>query len=235
MDWRLHRHAVLASTQELCIALARAGEPEGLAVLAGQQTAGRGSHGRQWQSPAGNLYLSALLRPRLPAAQGGRLALLAAVALADALAPYAPRLVLKWPNDVLHEGAKLAGILTDSEAAPDGSLAWVIFGIGVNLAHAPDLPDRRSTCLGADAPAPPDFAAALLERIAHWYGRLRAEGFAQVREAWLARAHAPGTRLRLMRPDGMIEGRFAGLAEDGRLLLADAAGRVQAHGSGEVA
>lgn len=235
MDWRLHRHAALVSTQELCIGLARAGEPEGLAVLAGRQTAGRGSHGRQWQSPAGNLHLSALLRPQMPAAQAGRLALLAAVAVADALVPYAPTLVLKWPNDVLRDGAKIAGILIDSEAAPDGSLAWAIFGIGVNLAHAPDLPDRPTTCIGPGAPAPSDFAAALLERIAHWYGRLREEGFAPIREAWLTRAHAPGTALRLTRPDGVIEGRFAGLAEDGRLLLADAAGRVQAHGSGEVA
>jgi BirA family biotin operon repressor/biotin-[acetyl-CoA-carboxylase] ligase len=204
-------------------------------VLAERQTAGRGSHGRHWESPAGNLYLSALLRPDVPAAQAGRLALMAAVALAEALAPHAPDLTLKWPNDVLRDGAKLAGILTDSEAAPDGSLGWVIFGIGVNLAHAPAVPDRRTTCIGAAAPSPPAFAATLLARIAHWYGRATAEGFAPVRAAWLARAHAPGTPLRLRRPDGVIEGRFAGLAEDGRLLLADAAGHVQAHGAGEIA
>lgn len=204
-------------------------------MLAERQTAGRGSHGRRWESPAGNLYLSALLRPALPAAQAGRLGLMAAVAAAGALAPHAPGLTLKWPNDILLGGAKLAGILTDSEAAPDGSLGWVIFGIGVNLAHAPDLPGRRTTCLGADAPAPSAFAAALLAQVAHWYGRLLAEGFAPVRAAWLARAHPPGTSLRLARPDGVVEGRFAGLAEDGRLLLADAAGHVQAHGAGEIA
>lgn len=219
----------------MCIALARAGEPQGLAVLADRQTAGRGTHGRRWDSPTGNLYLSALLRPSLPASQAGRLGLMAAVALAEAAAPHAPDLRLKWPNDVLRDGAKLAGILTDSEAAPDGSLGWAVFGIGVNLTHAPDLPDRRTACIGADAPSAPEFAATLLARIGHWSARLLRDGFGPVREAWLARAHAPGTPLRLVRPDGAIEGRFAGLAEDGRLLLADAAGQVRAHAAGEVA
>ena len=123
-DWRLRRYASLPSTSDLCVRLAREGEPEGVAVLAERQTAGRGSRGRTWESPPGSLCLSVLLRPRRdPASASGQWALLAALALHDALAPHAPpgALSLKWPNDVLVAGRKAGGILLDAAAGTEGS------------------------------------------------------------------------------------------------------------------
>jgi len=234
MDWRLRLYGTLPSTSDLCITLAKAGEPEGLAVLAGRQSAGRGSHGRSWESRTGNLHLSLLLRPVGPASEAARWGLLTGVAVAEALAPYAPDIMLKWPNDALRDGAKLAGILVESATAPDGGLGWLVIGIGVNLTYAPEIAGRRTTCLGPDAPAPEAAARAVLDRVAHWRGIYLRDGFAPVRAAWLARAHPAGTELRLTRPGHEIGGRFAGLAEDGSLLI-ETGGQVRAYTAGELA
>lgn len=233
MDWRLRRYGSLPSTSDLCVTLAHAGEAEGLAVLADRQTSGRGSHGRAWDSRAGNLYLSMLLRPPVPAGEAGRWSLLAAVAVAEAMAPYAPDLTLKWPNDVLRDDAKLAGILVDSAAGADGKLDWLVIGIGVNLAFAPEIEGRRIACIGDRAPTPDAAAASLLDRIAYWHATYLRGGFAPIRAAWLARAHPPGTPLRLRQSARQIDGAFAGLAEDGSLLI-ETGGRVRAYVAGEL-
>jgi BirA family biotin operon repressor/biotin-[acetyl-CoA-carboxylase] ligase len=138
------------STSDLLLRLAAAGEPEGLALLARRQTAGRGRDGRGWTSPAGNLSLSLLLRPDAPARDAPHWALLAAVALAEALAPSLPNpaaLRLKWPNDLLLHGAKLAGVLVESAATRDGRIEWLVVGLGANLAVAPAVPGRATACL----------------------------------------------------------------------------------------
>lgn len=237
-SWRLQVHDVLPSTSDFCRARAADGEPDGLAVLALRQTRARGSRGRDWTSPAGNLSLSVLLRPREQAREAGQWSLLAGVALADALAPVVPDpalLRLKWPNDVLLGGAKLAGILVDSAAAPDGALDWLVIGIGVNLAVAPDVPGRAVACV-ADVAAPPSpeaFAAVLLARLADWRGVRAREGFAAVRRAWLGRAAAPGSAVTLRLGERLIGGDFAGLADDGALLL-NTEGRIRAFATGEV-
>ncbi|OJY64056.1 MAG: biotin--[acetyl-CoA-carboxylase] ligase [Rhodospirillales bacterium 70-18] len=206
--WRLAVHAALPSTSDLCRALAQDGAPALLAVQARQQVQGRGSKGRHWESPEGNLYISVLLRPPGPAREASQWSLLAGVAVAEAVVGVLGddrALALKWPNDLLLGGAKLAGILVDSSAA-QGALDWVVIGIGINLALAPTVPDRRTACLGdVIAPPPPTtMAALLLARLEHWRGVQEAAGFAPVRDAW---AHW-GARL----PG------FAGLAADGSLL-----------------
>ncbi len=234
--WRLERFARLPSTADLLRSRAEAGEAAGLALLADAQSAGRGQHGRSWASPPGNLYLSVLLRPpvRLWPAPWS---LLAAVALAEALeAAGAAAITLKWPNDVLLEGRKLAGILPEAAVGAGGMLAWLGMGFGVNLAHAPALPDRPTAALAdiTTAPAPMAFAPMLIARLARWQARAEAEGFAQVRAAWLARGPAPGAPMALRRGENVHQGAFAGLAEDGSLLLAEAGG-VVAHAAGELA
>lgn len=224
--WRLAIHDELASTQDRVLAAAEAGEPEGLAVLARRQSAGRGTQGRPWLSPEGNLYLSLLLRPGGPARSLPQWSLLAGVALADALAPLLHRpgaLRLKWPNDLLLDGAKCAGILSQGGVDAAGEIEWVVFGIGVNLAVAPALPDRPTTSLAAQAgtaPPPEDVARRVLAAIGHWRG----QGLAAVRAAWVARGPALDTPLRLRHAGLPREGRFAGLDQDGRLLLATPAG-----------
>ncbi|GGC49828.1 hypothetical protein GCM10011504_30310 [Siccirubricoccus deserti] len=218
--WRLESHASLTSTADTLRCRAEAGEPEGLAVLALQQTAGRGRAGRGWASPPGNLHLSVLLRPPGPAREAAQWALLAGVALAEAAAEIDPEpaaLRLKWPNDLLRHGAKCAGILAESALTPEGGLAWLALGIGVNLRHAPALADRPTACLGAAEP-PEDFAARLIARLDHWCGIQAAAGFAPIRAAWLARGPALGEALTL-RGGAVPGGAFAGLAEDGALLI----------------
>jgi len=236
--WRLRIYPSLDSTSDLCAKLAAAGEPEGLAVMALRQTAGRGSRGRNWQSPVGNLYLSALLRPPGMLAEGGRWALLVAVAVADALAALLPDpglLALKWPNDVLLDGRKVAGILLDATAKPSGAIDWLVIGCGVNLARAPDMPDRRTACIAefAPPPAPKAMADLLLDRLAHWRAVRALDGFGPVRAAWLARAQPVGTGVQLAYSGRLIGGTFAGLADDGSLLLATG-GRVEAFATGEI-
>jgi len=233
--WRLAIHAELASTQDSVLAAAEAGEAEGLAVLARRQSAGRGTQGRPWASPAGNLFLSVLLRPGGPARLLPQWSLLAGVALAGTLAPLLPdpaALRLKWPNDVLLNGAKCAGILCQGGVDAAGHIEWLVFGIGANLAVAPELPDRPTTSIAAaagHAPAPEQVARRLLEAISHW----RAQGLDAVRQAWAARGPALDTPLRLRHAGTPREGRFAGLDAEGRLLLATPAGLLPV-ASGEV-
>lgn len=233
--WRLLVEETLPSTSDHLRRLAEEGAPDFLAVLARRQTAGRARGGRSWTSPVGNLYLSVLLRPDGPAREAAQWSLLAGVALAEAAAALEPAppgpLRLKWPNDLLRDGAKVAGILTEAsllpEGGPDRPLAWLIFGIGVNLATAPTLSDGRRTGTLARPEEPPQFAARLLDRIAHWRGVQSAGGFAPVRAAWQTHGPETGMMLRVRTGEagvGWLEGRYAGLAEDGSLLLAPAAG-----------
>lgn len=237
--FRLSVHEALPSTSDLVARLAEAGEPEGLAVLARRQTAGRGTQGRGWESPAGNLYLSVLLRPGEALRTAPQWGLLAAVALADAVADHLPDpavLALKWPNDLLLGGAKAAGILAEASAGPEGRIAWLCLGIGVNLAHAPEVPGRATACLAAQGVASPDpvaFAEHLLAALDRWRSRRALEGFGPVRAAWLARGPALDSHLAIRRQGRDIAGSFVGLAEDGSLLLATG-GQVHAVASGEV-
>lgn len=215
--WRLEVFEELESTSTVCMERARAGEPAGLAILALRQTAGRGSRGRVWQAPEGNLNLSVLLRPRRLAAEAGMFALLAGIAVAEALEGLAPlTITLKWPNDVLLGQAKLAGILID--AAPAGlGLDWLVIGIGANLREAPRIEGRRVTALGEHGVdlAPQLVADAVLARLGFWQD----QPAAAIRKAWLARAHVIGTPIEVHAGAQMLQGSFAGLTPAGELLL----------------
>ena len=157
--------------------------------------------------------------------------LLAGLAVAEALERFfAPPATLKWPNDVLIGGAKIAGILIDA-AANGARLDWLAVGIGLNLRHAPDIDGRRTTALadhGVDV-SPRDMAAAILDNLAHWQ---EAPG-AAICAAWLARAHPVGTSLSVQSGGRLREGRFAGLSERGELLLSGAE-RIETISTGEV-
>jgi BirA family transcriptional regulator, biotin operon repressor / biotin---[acetyl-CoA-carboxylase] ligase len=150
------------------------------------------------------------LQPEDPPAPG--LALVAAVALHELVGLYAPAVQIKWPNDLMFGGAKLAGILLERQGDA------VILGFGVNLAHHPEGLDRPVTSLAAlagIAPAPGPFLELLAAGLARWLARWRVEGLAPIRAAWLAAAHPPGTALST--PEG--EGLFDGLDESGALRL----------------
>ncbi len=228
--WRLSIEESLTSTQTLVAARAEAGEPAGLAVMARLQTAGRARATRQWASRPGNLAISILVRPDASAREAGRFALLAAVALHQAASPHAP-VRLRWPNDLLLEGAKVAGILTEASLQPDGGLAHVIFGIGVNLAHAPPVEGRTTACLG---PIPPEtFAWQLLDALGHWLDVQAREGFGPIRAAWEAAGPPRGTPLSVRQGDSARQGRYEGLTAEGALRLMTEEG-LQTFHSGEL-
>lgn len=196
---------------------------EGDWLIAERQNAGRGRHGRAWVSPTGNLYASGLveLHPGDPAAS--TLALVAGIAVIDALST--TQLTLKWPNDVLGGAAKLAGILLERQND------CVVVGVGINLLHHPDLADRPTTSLSAiGITMSPDTAiAALAREVAHWLGIWRTSGLLAIASAWLARAHPLGTPLSAALPDGTrVDGSFDGLTSDCalQLRLADGTARV---------
>lgn len=232
----LRFHEALPSTNDEACRLARAGAQAGTAVLAGEQLAGRGRQGRPWTSPPGNLHLSLVLRPAIAAQRLAELGFVAALAASDALDGFLcppARIVLKWPNDLLVGGAKLGGILLESELDA-ARVAFVVVGIGANLRHVPPALPFTATSLAAEgerAPTPEHAARAILGALGPWLARWEAEGFAPVRSAWLARASGLGGTIRLR--DGRA-GRFAGMDADGALLL-EAAGGTMRITAGEVA
>lgn len=220
------------STNADMLALAAAGASEGSWLVAERQTGGRGRQGRVWESPPGNLYASTLVRLRPADPPAATLALVAAVALEEAVRVFLPAgATLKWPNDLLIDGAKLSGILL--ERADDA----VVIGIGVNLAHHPDLPDRPATSLAAQGIVvdPASFTDVLAEAVARWLSRWRSEGLAPVRRGWLERAHPPGTALTARLPEGeAIDGLFEGLDHGGGLILRLASGERRVIHAGDV-
>lgn len=220
------------STNADMLALAWAGASEGSWLRAERQTGGKGRQGRAWESPPGNFYGSTLVRLRPTDPPAATLALVAAVALEDAVGVFLPtRATLKWPNDLLIDGAKLSGILL--ERAGDS----VVIGIGVNLAHHPELPDRPTTSLAAQGALvdPATFADVLAEAFARWLARWRGEGLDPIRQRWLDRAHAAGTALTARLPDGeAIDGLFDSLTHDGALILRLASGERRVIHAGDV-
>ena len=217
------------STNDDVAVLAREGAPEGLWLRAERQTGGRGRQGRDWYSPPDNLYASTLVRllPGDPPAP--TLALAAAVALHEVVSAYAPlhKVMIKWPNDLLVGGAKLAGILL--ERADDA----VVVGFGVNLAHHPEGLDRPVTNirqLTGSAPDPNAFLETLADSFARWVSRWRGEGLSSIRPAWMAAAHPVGSALSTEIGDGL----FDGLDENGALRLRLADGRTRVIHAGDV-
>ena len=207
---------------------------EGDWLVAGRQTAGRGRIGRHWSSPPGNLYASTLIRVRPDDPPAPTLALLAGLALLAAL-PMAARLRsrLKWPNDVLLDGAKLAGILLERQDDV------IVAGFGVNIASAPVLPDRTtaSLCDFAEEAVSADSVlialdAAFASALRDWRGG----GAGTIVARWEAAGPAKGTRLQVALPDDTrISGFYAGLAADGGLRLHLADGQARVIHAGDVA
>jgi BirA family biotin operon repressor/biotin-[acetyl-CoA-carboxylase] ligase len=220
----------LGSTSAEALALARAGERGPFWVTARSQSAGRGRRGSQWVSPPGNLYATLLLPEPSPPPAAPQLSFVAALALLDAVAECAPALGpclrLKWPNDLLLGEGKLAGILIEGENAREFVVA---IGIGVNCASHPAGTAYPATDLGAAGAVvtPEQVFAALAtnmpRRLERWR---RGEGFAEIRADWLKRAAGLGKPIQVRLPERELSGRFEGLDEAGRLLLAGEGGLI---------
>jgi BirA family biotin operon repressor/biotin-[acetyl-CoA-carboxylase] ligase len=239
------RHVVwreeVDSTQRLARELAREGAPEGTIVIAEMQAAGRGRLGRTWHSPAGvNLYCSILLRPALAPAAVPQLALVVGLAVAETIESLGLRPLLKWPNDVLLDGRKAVGILTEMEAELE-RVHVVIVGIGVNVnATARELPPYlrgKATSLAVATGHAVDrvrFTADTIATVERWYRRFLAGGFAPLRPEWERRSALAGQRVTIAAPDGTIAGTAVGLDDTGALRIRDQAGTVHRVLAGEV-
>jgi len=198
-------------------------------IIAGLQTAGRGRRARPWASPRGNFHGTLVLRPKGPAETVALRSFVAALALRDALVALTGlpgSVALKWPNDVLLNGGKLAGILLESTGL--GTPAPVLcIGIGVNLIAAPDPAGLEP---GATPPVsllaetghritPEGILAALAPAYARWEATLQTQGFAPLRQAWLAHAARLGEGIRARTGEQTREGRFDGIDQAGNLIL----------------
>jgi BirA family biotin operon repressor/biotin-[acetyl-CoA-carboxylase] ligase len=229
---------VTGSTNDDLRALAAAGAPEGLVVLATEQRAGRGRLGRDWASAPGGVYASVLLRPSLSPAELSPLALVVGLGLSRGLESLGAAVRLKWPNDVLDEGGgKLVGVLL--EGTTEGErMAWIVAGFGVNvrrsvlprvaqaIAAAPEPPSAPAPAYLDDLTAAPvplaTVAAALLDGLADAYERFLAEGFArELKSEYESRLALVGESVRVSDPYGapIAEGTCEGVDEWGRLVV----------------
>ena len=223
------------STNADLLAAARAGEAaEGHWLVADRQTAGRGRQGRSWFDGEGNFMGSTVVHLRESDPPAATLSFVAGLAAYEAVRPFVPGpvlLELKWPNDLLLAGGKVNGVLL--ERAGDA----VVVGIGVNLAQAPALPDRRTAAIADHAPAPGRdlFAQTLAGSFADELERWRFYGLAPLLKRWKSAAHPEGTRMTVNPPgEGPVDGSYAGLTKDGALRLRLPDGTVRAIHAGDV-
>ena len=230
----LHCVDELPSTNDRAKELAEEGAAHGEVVIAESQTAGRGRRGRTWSSPAGrNLYLSVILRPQLPPQRAPELTLVASIAACDACRQAGVEAAIKWPNDVMVDDRKVAGILTELSAESD-AVHWVVLGIGVNLnAAAADFPGEledvaTSLAIERGQPVPRAlFAAALLSTLEQWLDLHAADGFGPIREAWRARSCTLGREVRVDADGGEVAGVAEDIDEAGALLVRTGSGLLR--------
>jgi BirA family biotin operon repressor/biotin-[acetyl-CoA-carboxylase] ligase len=253
--YRLKVFNTIGSTNAEALALARGGDPGRLWIVSPHQSAGRGRRGSEWSTPTGNLAASLLLIVDAGPSVAATLGFAAGLALDEALRRIAPelsvaialdgidgnrgrgdRLRLKWPNDVLLDGGKLAGILLEAEPVGEGRLA-VVIGIGVNVVSAPTnlpYPATALAALGIRADASGVFYAlsdawAGIERL--WdEGR----GFPKVRELWLGRAAGVGEEVVVKVGGEVLRGAFDTIDGEGRLVIREPQGQVRVVSAGEV-
>ncbi|SDG68613.1 biotin--[acetyl-CoA-carboxylase] ligase [Pelagibacterium luteolum] len=246
----------IGSTNAEAITAARAGEADKLWFAALQQTTGRGRRGRAWESPYGNLAASLLIQPNVPSAALASLGFVAGVALNDALSRLLPdvsmrsgvdgadgrigrsaaRIALKWPNDLLADGAKLAGILLEAIPRQYGHTA-VVIGIGVNVVAAPQGLPYPAVALSSFNPAID--AAMVFETLAEswvrWYDVWdNGQGTARIIERWRDNAAGIGSEVVVQRSQGVLRGIFESIDDAGHLIVRDDEGQRIAITAGDV-
>ncbi len=220
------------STNDHAKSLAREGAVEGTIVWTHRQTAGRGRQGNAWVSFDGNLYMTLILRPEGRAGQMGQLSFVAALALAETLKPFLPPqavVSLKWPNDLLLNGKKAAGILLETEGDKNN---WVVIGMGVNVEASPDgATSMRS--LGATADKK-EVMEKLYTKLMSLYGLWQEMGFTPIRQEWLGYAINIGNVINIRLPGETFSARFLGLDDGGALQVEMDDGSRRTIASGEV-
>jgi BirA family biotin operon repressor/biotin-[acetyl-CoA-carboxylase] ligase len=239
---KIHYFLKIDSTNSHARRLAERGAQDGEILIAEQQTAGRGRLGREWISPAYvNLYCSVILRPKLPPVHAPQVTLMAAVALADAVASFLPVTpTIKWPNDILVQGKKLAGILTESSCDAE-HLEFVILGIGVNLNYPEELMPETirqhatsALIAGRKTIRREVFVQRLIQDLDRCYGILQESGFGALAPRWEARFGLRGSRVRVELMGGVIFGTARGIDGDGALIVEREDGNFERIVAGDV-
>lgn len=232
----LHHLDTATSTMDEARALLDSDPDLAQVVWADTQTGGRGRRGRNWVSPAGNLYMTIAIRNEAPIAHAAECSFVAALALHAALTDLRPalsdKLGLKWPNDVLIGGAKVAGLLLELEAGG----RWLLIGCGVNIASSPDgMPYRTTSLLSEDAYVP---AGQLLQcfvvELQKWRSLWLQDGFSPIRSAWMNHAMGVGAEVTANLSDRSITGVFQDLDSDGALRLRLPDGTVMTISAGDI-
>jgi BirA family biotin operon repressor/biotin-[acetyl-CoA-carboxylase] ligase len=216
----IHYYDTVTSTMDI----ARENLSHGTVIQGGEQTGGRGRRGNAWASPKGNLYQSIVLKPDMPVDTWGQLSFVIAVALGECLQGKT-YYHLKWPNDVLINDQKLAGVLIEVQGD------HVIIGTGVNIQHAPE--DRAKVTDFHDISVN-DFRDQFLSNIQHYYDQWQLKGFEPIRTTWITHAYKLGEIIQARLPNVIYEGVFEGLDENGVLLLRESDGSIRHINSGEI-
>ncbi len=239
---RIDHFPVIDSTNVHARMIADRGAPEGTVVVAEAQLKGKGRRGRSWFSPAGEgIYVSVILRPRVAPSEAPQLVLMAAVAAAEALLAQAALPVsVKWPNDILVGGKKIAGILTEMRLAGD-RIDHVVIGMGVNVnTPAESLPPEIAaiaTSLCAVTGRTFSRAGLLrtyLEKLEGWYALFRERRFEPIRERWLEISRIIGKQVKIAGVDRTYEGEVVDIDPTGFLILKSPDGSVQRILAGDV-
>jgi BirA family biotin operon repressor/biotin-[acetyl-CoA-carboxylase] ligase len=224
------------STNRLARLRVEQGAGDGYAIRADSQTGGVGREGRVWESPAGNLYASFIVRSSRPLRDLPQLSFVCALAVRRAvIEAIGPEVAIgfKWPNDVLVEGRKISGILIETAGDPIAA----ILGIGINITQSPVQSRWPAIHLGAVTSVPPSperLAILLGQALDHWISIWEAEGFAPIRTAWMVQAIGVGGPMLLRTAHEETEGRFMDLELDGTLLMALPDGSVRRVAAGDV-
>jgi BirA family biotin operon repressor/biotin-[acetyl-CoA-carboxylase] ligase len=242
MGKTIHHFHTLDSTNSKAYQLALDGAEEGEVVISESQEKGRGRLGRQWFSPPFlNLYLSVILRPKIPPHQASLITLMAAVATADAIQKFSGLLpLIKWPNDILLRDRKIAGLLNEIHSEMD-RIHFVILGIGVNLnldkrmfskeirAGATSLKIEMGQAISRKI-----FLQTLLQELEKWYTVIMKEGSAHILKAWRDRAHIKGRRVKVTSFGKALTGVAVDIDSDGALILETMGGKRERVVAGDI-
>jgi len=223
----LYYYEEIGSTNDEAFRLGLAGAPEGTALIANSQNAGKGRMQRVWHSPAGsNIYTSIILRPQIEPARAPQISILAGVAVAETLESYCPdKIRLKWPNDVLIGGKKVCGILSQMKTALS-EVDFIVLGIGidVNISYNQFPQELRNlaTSLAMETCreiSRLELIISLYENLAKWYKQLLQNGFGRIKEKWLGLTPMIGQMVQVIFNEETVSGEAIGLDKDGSLIL----------------
>lgn len=220
-DWQIHSFETLTSTQDIARQYLTEGKLLPFAVQADMQTASRGRSGNKWVSVKGNL-LTSLVIPlqNVRARDAGQYSFLTSVALIQTLKDLGVEETIqnKWPNDVLVNGQKIAGILLESDIGANGTLQALIIGIGVNLVSAPEGAAHIGSYI-QNVPQPTEVLHQFIDHLQAQLDIIAREGFAPIRKTWLSLAYGLGSEIRVRLPHETFYGIFNGLDENGALIV----------------